>query len=146
MLRTVLAELPELVVPDACAWSEWLSEHHDESPGVWLVLAKKGTSEPTSLTYEQALEEALCQGWIDGQVGRRDDATYRQRFTQRRRRSAWSQRNRWPQVRALSNGADTGQKRPGVGSTLPQGDGATSRPSSALAWFCMSVVGLVEPK
>src|SRR5581483_1812863 len=38
-------------------------EHHDESPGVWLVLAKKGTSEPTSLTYEQALEEALCHGW-----------------------------------------------------------------------------------
>jgi uncharacterized protein YdeI (YjbR/CyaY-like superfamily) len=85
MLRSVSVELPELVVPDACTWREWLGEHHDESPGVWLVLAKKGASEPTSLTYEQALEEALCHGWIDGQVGRRDDATDRQRFTPRRR-------------------------------------------------------------
>jgi uncharacterized protein YdeI (YjbR/CyaY-like superfamily) len=93
MLRSVPVELPELVVPDACAWRKWLGEHHHESPGVWLVLAKKGTSQPTSLTYEQALEEALCQGWIDGQAGRRDEATYRQRFTPRRRRSAWSKRN-----------------------------------------------------
>jgi uncharacterized protein YdeI (YjbR/CyaY-like superfamily) len=93
MLRGVSVELPELVVPDAFAWREWLGEHHDESPGVWLVLAKKGTSQPTRLTYEQAVEEALCHGWIDGQVGRRDEATYRQRFTPRRRRSAWSKRN-----------------------------------------------------
>ena len=54
------------------------------SSGVWLVLAKKGTDQPTSLTYDQALDEALCHGWIDGQVRRRDDATYRQRFTPRR--------------------------------------------------------------
>jgi len=104
MLRSVSVELPELVVPDACTWREWLGEHHDESPGVWLVLAKKGASEPTSLTYEQALEEALCHGWIDGQVGRRDDATYRQRFTPRRRRSAWSQRNATIAERLLAQG------------------------------------------
>jgi uncharacterized protein YdeI (YjbR/CyaY-like superfamily) len=60
---------------------------------VWLVLAKKGTTEPTSLTYGQALEEALCHGWIDGQIGRRDERTFRQRFTPRRARSAWSERN-----------------------------------------------------
>jgi uncharacterized protein YdeI (YjbR/CyaY-like superfamily) len=58
-----------------------------------LVLAKKGTDRPTSLSYDQALEEALCHGWIDGQVGRRDAATYRQRFTPRRARSRWSKRN-----------------------------------------------------
>ena len=57
------------------------------------MLAKKGTTEPTSLTYEQALDEALCHGWIDGQVARRDERTYRQRFTPRRARSAWSKRN-----------------------------------------------------
>jgi uncharacterized protein YdeI (YjbR/CyaY-like superfamily) len=57
------------------------------------VLAKKGTVEPTSVTYDQALEEALCHGWIDGQARRRDETTYRQRFTPRRKRSAWSQRN-----------------------------------------------------
>jgi uncharacterized protein YdeI (YjbR/CyaY-like superfamily) len=58
-----------------------------------LVLAKKGTVEPTSLSYDQALDEALCHGWIDGQVRRLDEHTYRQRFTPRRARSPWSKRN-----------------------------------------------------
>ena len=86
-------ELPELIVSDAAAWRAWLRENHADPAGVWLVLAKKGTEEPTSLTYDQALEEALCHGWIDGQARRRDEATYRQRFTPRRKRSAWSKRN-----------------------------------------------------
>jgi uncharacterized protein YdeI (YjbR/CyaY-like superfamily) len=86
-------ELPELIVRNAAAWRTWLAGHHADPVGVWLVLAKKGTEKPTSLTYDQALEEALCHGWIDGQAGRRDEATYRQRFTPRRRRSAWSKRN-----------------------------------------------------
>jgi uncharacterized protein YdeI (YjbR/CyaY-like superfamily) len=84
---------PELVVPDAAAWHGWLAENHTDPAGVWLVLARKGTTEPTSLTYDQALNEALCHGWIDGQVRRRDTATFRQRFTPRRARSPWSQRN-----------------------------------------------------
>jgi len=86
-------DLSELVVDDAGAWREWLDEHHDDPTGVWLVLAKQNTTVPTSLTYDQALEEALCHGWIDGQVQRRDEATYRQRFTRRRARSPWSARN-----------------------------------------------------
>jgi uncharacterized protein YdeI (YjbR/CyaY-like superfamily) len=86
-------ELPELIVRDAAAWRAWLAKHHADPTSVWLVLAKKGTEKPTSLTYDQALEEALCHGWIDGQAGRRDEATYRQRFTPRRRRSVWSKRN-----------------------------------------------------
>jgi uncharacterized protein YdeI (YjbR/CyaY-like superfamily) len=86
-------ELPELIVSDAAAWRKWLGRHHADSGGVWLVLAKKGTVTPTQLTYDQALEEALSHGWIDGQAQRRDDATYCQRFTPRRRRSAWSKRN-----------------------------------------------------
>lgn len=57
------------------------------------VLAKKGSTKPTSLSYGEALEEALCHGWIDGQAGRRDEGTYRQRFAPRRRRSPWSKRN-----------------------------------------------------
>jgi uncharacterized protein YdeI (YjbR/CyaY-like superfamily) len=89
----MVADLPELIVADAAAWRVWLGNHHGDSTGVWLVLAKKGTSEPTRLTYDEALEEALCHGWIDGQLGRRDEATYRQRFTPRRGRSAWSKRN-----------------------------------------------------
>jgi uncharacterized protein YdeI (YjbR/CyaY-like superfamily) len=87
------SELVELVVVDAAAWRTWLDRHHLERPGVWLVLAKKGTIEPTALTYEHALLEALCFGWIDGQVRRRDEGTYRQRFTPRRPRSVWSKRN-----------------------------------------------------
>jgi len=86
-------ELPELTVPDAAAWRTWLSEHHANPTGVWLVLAKKGTTQPTSVTYDQALDEALCHGWIDGQARRRDETTYWQRFTPRRARSPWSKRN-----------------------------------------------------
>ena len=86
-------ELPSLTLPDTAAWRKWLGEHHDESTGVWLTLAKKGTTDPTSLSYDEALDEALCHGWIDGQVRRRDEVTYRQRFTPRRPRSNWSKNN-----------------------------------------------------
>lgn len=86
-------ELPELMVVDGAAWQGWLDEHHADPAGVWLVLAKKTTTHPTSLTYDQALDEALCHGWIDGQVGSRDRATFRQRFTPRRAQSPWSKRN-----------------------------------------------------
>ncbi len=86
-------ELEELIVAHTRAWRAWLAKHHDAGPGVWLVLAKKGTTEPTSLSYDEALEHALCHGWIDGQVKRRDEGTFRQRFTPRRARSAWSKRN-----------------------------------------------------
>jgi uncharacterized protein YdeI (YjbR/CyaY-like superfamily) len=88
----VALERPELIVADARAWRTWLSEHRD-SDGVRLVLAKKGTVEPTSLTHREALEEALCFGWIDGQAGTRDEATWRVLFTPRRPRSMWSKRN-----------------------------------------------------
>jgi uncharacterized protein YdeI (YjbR/CyaY-like superfamily) len=58
-----------------------------------LVLAKKGTNDPTSLSYDEALDDAICFGWIDGQLRGRDAATFRRRFTPRQSRSAWSQRN-----------------------------------------------------
>jgi uncharacterized protein YdeI (YjbR/CyaY-like superfamily) len=87
------ADIPELIVADARGWHRWLVANHGNAAGVWLVLAKKGTTEPTSLTYAQALDEALCHGWIDGQAALGDEATYRQRFTPRRTRSRWSARN-----------------------------------------------------
>jgi uncharacterized protein YdeI (YjbR/CyaY-like superfamily) len=86
------AELSELLVQDAQAWHDWLDACHDTSPGVWLVLHKKGGT-VTSLTYDAALDEALCFGWIDGQVGKRDGESYRQRMTPRGPRSMWSARN-----------------------------------------------------
>src|SRR5580700_9447760 len=81
------------MVGDAGEWRSWLSTHHADSLGVWLVLAKKGTADPTTISYDEALEEATCFGWIDGQLGRRDAATFRRRFTPRKARSPWSQRN-----------------------------------------------------
>jgi len=83
----------ELIVADAGAWHAWLVEHHQAGDGVWLVLAKKNVTTPTSLTYDEALEEALCHGWIDGQRRSRDGQTFIQRYTPRRSRSMWSQRN-----------------------------------------------------
>lgn len=81
------------VVADVAAWRAWLDAHEGEPDGVWLVLAKKGTTTPTTLTYDQALDEALCSGWIDGQKRSFDAATFLQRFTPRRARSMWSARN-----------------------------------------------------
>jgi uncharacterized protein YdeI (YjbR/CyaY-like superfamily) len=85
-------DYPELLVPDAEAWRSWLSEHHASEPGVRLVLHKKGGT-VTELTYEAALQEALCFGWIDGQVNRRDEGSFWQRFTPRRSKSPWSASN-----------------------------------------------------
>ncbi|KAF2717356.1 hypothetical protein K431DRAFT_159841 [Polychaeton citri CBS 116435] len=86
-------ELPELIVADASDWAKWLIGNGTASKGVWLSLAKKGTTTPTSLTYPQALDEALCHGWIDGQALKGDECTYQQRFTPRAVESAWSKRN-----------------------------------------------------
>ena len=83
----------ELIVSNLAAWRRWLAKRPSDSEGVWLVLAKKGTTRPTSLTYDQALEEALCHGWVDGQLARRDEGTFRRRFTPRRTGGAWSKRN-----------------------------------------------------
>ena len=88
-----VVETPELLVDDAAGWRSWLAANHTTSQGVRLVLAKKNVSGPTVLTHDDALREALSDGWIDGQLMRRDDATYSVRFTPRRARSPWSLRN-----------------------------------------------------
>jgi uncharacterized protein YdeI (YjbR/CyaY-like superfamily) len=85
-------ELEELVVPDAEALRAWLLDNHETSLGVWLTLTRKGGT-VTSLTWQQAVDEALCVGWIDGQGRARDSETSSIRFTPRRPRSPWSQRN-----------------------------------------------------
>ncbi|ONH26585.1 YdeI/OmpD-associated family protein [Pseudofrankia asymbiotica] len=82
-----------LIVSDVAAWRAWLDANEGLSDGAWVVLAKKGTVFPTSLTYAEGLDEALCSGWIDGQKRSRDEVTFLQRFTPRRPRSIWSQRN-----------------------------------------------------
>lgn len=83
----------ELLVADAEAWRAWLAKHHASSAGVWLVVGKKASNAPTSLRIADALDEALCHGWIDGQRLARDHGAFLQRFTPRRPRSMWSKRN-----------------------------------------------------
>jgi uncharacterized protein YdeI (YjbR/CyaY-like superfamily) len=77
---------------DAAAWAAWLDQHAADSTGLWLRLAKKGSGR-RSITYDEALEVALCHGWIDGQKRSLDDAWWLQRFTPRRASSRWSKRN-----------------------------------------------------
>lgn len=85
-------ELDELLVEDAAEWRTWLEQHHGTSPGVWLVLHRKGGN-TTQLDYEAALQEALCFGWIDGQGKKRDGESTFQRMTRRGPNSVWSARN-----------------------------------------------------
>jgi uncharacterized protein YdeI (YjbR/CyaY-like superfamily) len=83
-------------------WRAWLEAHHDSSTGVWLVFAKKHTGIP-SLSYSDAVEEALCFGWIDSVLNPLDDRFYMQKFTPRKPTSVWSALNR-TRVEALVAG------------------------------------------
>jgi uncharacterized protein YdeI (YjbR/CyaY-like superfamily) len=96
-------ELPILEFRDQDAWRGWLEENHGSQQGAWLKLAKKGSPTKT-VTYDEALEEALCYGWIDGQVRRYDEHFYMQRFTPRRSRSKWSQLNRNKATQLIADG------------------------------------------
>jgi uncharacterized protein YdeI (YjbR/CyaY-like superfamily) len=92
-LGTPRRELAILRCATETDWERWLAEQPADSPGVWLQIAKKGCQPPT-VTYPQALETAICFGWIDGQKRAHDDASWLQRFTPRGPRSKWSQVNR----------------------------------------------------
>jgi uncharacterized protein YdeI (YjbR/CyaY-like superfamily) len=113
-------ELEELLVADGAAWRSWLSEHAAESPGVWLILHKKGGS-VTELDYDAALDEALCFGWIDGQAKSRDAESYFQRMTPRGRRSIWSARNVGHIARLESEGKMTDAGRAAVEAAKADG-------------------------
>jgi len=95
-------DLPLLHVEDAAAFDAWLQEHPD-SPGIYLRIAKKNGAVRT-VSYADAVQVALCHGWIDSQARRHDDDTYKQRFTPRRRRSPWSQINRAHAERLIAEG------------------------------------------
>lgn len=74
-------------------WEEWLDEHHAISSGIWMKIAKKGAG-VDSIAYHEAVESALCYGWIDSQKVSHDDKSWLQRFTPRGRKSKWSRLNR----------------------------------------------------
>ena len=85
-------ELAPTLFKSAKAFEAWLKKNHATSEGLWLKIAKRGSNEP-SVTYPEAVEIALCWGWIDGQKKSLDDQHYLQRFTPRRARSVWSRIN-----------------------------------------------------
>ncbi len=86
-------ELPVLLFATPAELEDWLERNHDSSEGLWLKIAKKGV-EPPSVTYGEALELALCFGWIDSQKRGHDERHFLQRFTPRRPRGRWSKINR----------------------------------------------------
>lgn len=83
---------PRLTFLEQNEWENWLTQNGGTSTGIWLRLAKKGAGQPT-LTYEQALESALCHGWIDGQKQTESEEYWLQRFTRRSAKSIWSRLN-----------------------------------------------------
>src|SRR5690349_3043675 len=83
------ADYPIHHFADQAAWQAWLDEHHANVPGVWLRFAKKA-SRLTSCSYAEALDVALCYGWIDGQVKKHDEHSWVQKFTPRGKKSLWS--------------------------------------------------------
>ena len=85
-------ELPVITPKSRSEWMRWLARNGGTSDGVWVRHAKKGTGLP-SLSWDEAVEAALCHGWIDGRREAEDDTYYRQRFTPRRRGSRWSRIN-----------------------------------------------------
>ncbi len=86
-------EYPVHLFSDQAAWREWLERHHESERGVWLRLAK-AASTLKSVSYAEALDVALCYGWIDGQAKKYDEDSWLQKFTRRGKRSAWSKKNR----------------------------------------------------
>jgi uncharacterized protein YdeI (YjbR/CyaY-like superfamily) len=83
----------KLYAQSAAEWRDWLDAHGTVEREIWLIFFKKGTGK-TGVSYQAAVEEALCFGWIDGQMKGIDDESYALRFSPRRKRSAWSQTNR----------------------------------------------------
>jgi uncharacterized protein YdeI (YjbR/CyaY-like superfamily) len=102
-----LADPPVREFRTRAAWAKWLEAHHGDEDGVWLKIAKKNTG-VTTVSYAEALEVALCYGWIDAMMKRLDETYYVQRFTPRRARSKWSKINREAATRLI----DAGQMRP----------------------------------
>jgi uncharacterized protein YdeI (YjbR/CyaY-like superfamily) len=97
------AGLPILAFADARAFDAWLEAQGPMAPGLWLKLAKKGAPEPT-LTRSEAIDAALCHGWIDGQLDAYDDHYWLIRFTPRKPRSKWSELNRRRATELLAGG------------------------------------------
>ncbi len=101
-----LTDYPRIKAKSRTAWRAWLQKHHASSTGIWLVFAKKHSKLPT-VSYNDAVEEALCFGWIDGLMNPVDDTFYQQRFTPRKPKSAWAASNKKRVARLIEAGLMT---------------------------------------
>ena len=95
--------LPVMDFADADAWESWLAAQGGKATGLWLKIAKAGNA-ASSLTKAQAIDVALCHGWIDGQIDKYDDAWFLTRFTPRKRTSKWSENNRKRAEQLMADG------------------------------------------
>jgi uncharacterized protein YdeI (YjbR/CyaY-like superfamily) len=102
-ITTKKPELPIIPFASLEAWEAWLEEHHTTSEGLWLKIAKRG-SDLETVSMAEALEVALCYGWIDSQADGFDDQYWLLRFTPRRPRSKWSKRNRAKVAKLIEEG------------------------------------------
>ena len=100
---TKAAELTIVPFESKKKWADWLAKEHQKSAGVWLKLAKKDSG-ISSITYDEALDVALCYGWIDGQKKGFDDRYWLQKFTPRGRKSIWSKINTQKAERLIASG------------------------------------------
>jgi uncharacterized protein YdeI (YjbR/CyaY-like superfamily) len=104
-------DYPDVTPTSRKAWRAWLQKHHAASSGVWLVFAKKSSRLPT-VSYDDAVEEALCFGWIDGLMHPVDDTFYKQLFTPRTPKSRWAASNKARVEKMIAAGlmTDAGMK------------------------------------
>ena len=102
-MTEVRAGLPIVGFADAGAFEAWIEARSDDAPGLWLKLAKKG-SRIASLSKAEAIDAALCHGWIDGQLDKYDDTCWLVRFTPRKPRSKWSEVNRTRALQLIEAG------------------------------------------
>jgi uncharacterized protein YdeI (YjbR/CyaY-like superfamily) len=103
-----------LYVTSRNEWRSWLAAHHQNRRGIWLIFYKKG-SVRLSVAYDDAVEEAICYGWIDGQMKSMGESEYAIRFTPRRKKSHWSESNKARALKMLRQG----KIAPAVRASLP---------------------------
>jgi uncharacterized protein YdeI (YjbR/CyaY-like superfamily) len=117
----------QLVFENRAAFRKWLVQNHQKSPGIWLVFSKD--AEIKTLTANEALEEALCFGWIDGQLQSLGAKEYLKRFAPRRKRSVWSERNRKLAQKLTKEGAMTAAGRTAIAQAQELGTWDKPKPA-----------------
>jgi uncharacterized protein YdeI (YjbR/CyaY-like superfamily) len=108
-----------LYVKNRDEWRAWLEKHHCSEKAIWLIYYKKHTGRER-IPYDDAVEEAICFGWIDSIVKRIDEETFAQKFTPRTRKSAWSELNRKRAAKMISEGKMTEAGRSRISVAIPE--------------------------